>query len=83
MKKLAVLLIVICISVGAFARGSGRRYVASLDNKQVVQAQKDSRKSLRNFGSGRRYSAATRGSGFHLFGRRHGSGSRQESGLGL
>jgi len=84
MKKLACLLLVICISVATFAKGSGRRYVASLDNKQVVQAQKDQRKSLRNFGSGRRYSATTRGRGLHLFGgRRSGGASRPESGLGL
>jgi hypothetical protein len=86
MKKLTCLFLIICVSVVvASAKGSGRRFVASLDNKQVVQAQKDQRRSLRNFGSGRRYSAATRGhGGFHPFGRRRGgSGSNPDNGLGL
>lgn len=85
MKKFASLILVICISVAAFAKGSGRRFVASLDNKQVVQSQKDQRRSLKAFGSGRRYSAATRGRGFHPFGRRRGgsNASKPESGLGL
>ncbi len=85
MKKFASLILVICISVAAFAKGSGRRYVASLDNKQVVQAQKDQRRALRSFGSGRRYASATRGRGWHPFGRRRGgsSASKPESGLGL
>jgi hypothetical protein len=85
MKKLVCLIAIICISVAAFAKGSGRRYVASLDNKQVVQSQKDQRKALKNFGSTRRYSAVTRGHGLHLFGggRRCSGASRPESGLGL
>ncbi len=84
MKKLASLILIICITFTAFASKGGRRYVASLDNKQVVQAQKDQRRSLKAFGSGRRYSAATRGHGLHLFGRRRSGGaSRPESGLGL
>jgi len=84
MKKLACLFLVICITTVSFAKGSGRRFVASLDNKQVVQAQKDQRRALKNFGSGRRYSATTRGRGFHPFGRRRSGGaSRPESGLGL
>ena len=86
MKKIASLILVICISVAAFAKGSGRRFVASLDNKQVVQSQKDQRRALKAFGSGRRYTAATRGRGLHLFGRRRGGSSgasRPESGLGL
>ncbi len=81
MKKLACLLLVIGISVSAFAK-SGRRYVASLDNSQVVKAQKDQKRSLRNFGT-RRYASVTRGHGLHLFGRRSSGASRPESGLGL
>lgn len=84
MKKSVCLFIVIFISVAAFAKGSGRRYVASLDNSQVVRAQREQRSALRSFGSGRRYSAATRGRGLHLFGGRRGGGaSRPESGLGI
>ena len=83
MKKLVCILIVICFSLSAFAKGTGRRYVASLDNSQVVKSQKDQRKAVRNFSTNRRYSAVTRGHGFHLFGRRSAGASRPESGLGL
>ncbi len=86
MKKLLSLFLVICASVAAFAGNGNRRFVASLDNKQVVQSQKNQRSSLRAFGSGRRYAAATRGRGFHPFGRRRGGSSgasKPESGLGL
>jgi hypothetical protein len=87
MKKLAVILIIISFSLTSFAKGHvmGRRYCASLDNKQVVQSQKDQRTAVRNFASNRRYSSVTRGHGLHLFGRRGaGAGSsKPESGLGL
>jgi hypothetical protein len=85
MKKLACLILVICISVATFAKGTGRRYVASLDNSSVVKSQKDQRRALKSFGSNRRYSSVTRGHGLHLFGGRGKSAgaSRPESGLGL
>lgn len=87
MKKLVCILLVIGFSTATFAKGHvmGRRYVASLDNKEVVQSQKDERRDLRSFGITRRYSSITRGNGLHLFGKR-GPGadaSRPESGLGL
>lgn len=86
MKKLACLFLVICISVTTFAKGSGRRYVASLDNSSVMKSQKDQRRALRSFATTRRYSSAVRGrGGFHLFRGKGASGaaSRPESGLGL
>jgi len=83
MKKLVCFFSIICISAAAFA-GSGKRSVPSLDNPQVVKAQKAERRSLRDFGSGRRYSTTVRGRGLHLFGHKGGgSASRPESGLGL
>jgi len=78
MKKLVCLFLVICISLSSFAKSSGRRYVPALDNSSVVKAQKEQRRSVRSFGSGRRYTAVTRGHGLHLFRRR---ASRPESGL--
>jgi len=83
MKKLTCILLVLCFSLSAFAKGTGRRYVASLDNNQVVKSQKDERRAVKSFSTGRRYSAITRSRGFHPFGRRNGGASRPESGLGL
>lgn len=82
MKKLVCILAVICFSVSVYA-GAGRKYVASLDNSQVVRDQKMQRSSTRNFSSGKRYTAVTRRHGFHPFGGRSGGSSRPESGLGL
>lgn len=81
MKKTTCILLLVCFSLVAFAKGSGRRYSAVLDNSQVVKSQKDEKRAVRNFGN-RRYSGITRGRGFHPFGRRSGGSSRQESGLG-
>jgi len=84
MKKLACLLLVICITVSAFAKGTGRKYVASLDNDQVIKAKRDQGRAVSSFANGRRYSSVTRGSGIHLFGAKRSSGaSNPESGLGL
>jgi len=84
MKKLACILLVICITVSAFAKGTGRKFVASLDNEQVVKAKREQGRAVNNFASGRRYSSVTRGHGLHLFGgKKGGSASNPESGLGL
>lgn len=83
MKKSTCILLVLCFSLTAFAKGPGRRYSASLDNSQVVKDQKSQKSTVKNFSSGRRYSTTT-GHGFHPFGRKNGGGtSRPESGLGL
>ena len=82
MKKLAVLILALCLSGFTFANKGNRRFVASLDNSAVVKSKKESRRNLRNFSSGTHYTAVTHGHGFHLF--RHRSGaSKSESGLGL
>jgi hypothetical protein len=84
MKKLACILLVICISVSAFAKGTGRRYVASLDNSQVTKAKKDQARAVNSFATTRRYGSVTREKGIHLFGSKRSSGaSNPESGLGL
>ena len=83
MKKLVCILAVICLTVSVFAKGTGRRYTASLDNSQVVRDQKMQRGNTRNFSSGKRYTAVTRRHGFHPFGGHGGGSSRPESGLGL
>jgi hypothetical protein len=88
MKTLICILLVVGISTASFAKGGhvmGRRYVASLDNKQVVQSQRDARRSVNSFASTRRYSSVTRGHGLHLFGRRGGNSgsSNPANGLGL
>lgn len=82
MKKLVCILAVICFSVSIYAKGSGRRYSASVDNAQVVKAQKAQRASLRSF-SARKYSSITGHRGFHPFGRRSGGSAGTQSGLGL
>ncbi len=84
MKKLVCILAVICFSLSVYAKGTGRKYTASLDNSKVVRDQKAQRSATSNFGSGKRYTVVTRRHGFHPFGGgRSGGSSRPESGLGL
>jgi hypothetical protein len=88
MKTLICILFAVSIVNAMYGKGGhvmGRRYVASLDNKQVVQSQKDERRAVNDFASNRRYSSVTRGHGLHLFGGKNqtSGASNPESGLGL
>jgi hypothetical protein len=75
-------MIAVSISGLSFAgKGGDRRYVASLDNDQVVKARKSS--TRQHEFSTRRYSGITHGHGLHLFRGRGRRAPRQESGLGF